>query len=106
MTPAEENRCVAALLRLASHVNEERAARYFDGEERAALDSEADKEALRLASDHGIDGTRLRAYDHLARSRGVRLDVVLRYALRGDLREVIVMPHRSSAVRGPEDDCS
>lgn len=85
---------MAALLRLAAHVNEERAAYHFDVEERAAIESESDREALRLAADHGIDGTRLRAYDSLARSRGVGLDVVLRSALRGALRDVVVLPAR------------
>jgi len=70
--------------------------------ERAALDVEADQEALRLAAGHGIDGTRLRAYDRLARSRGVGLDVVLRAALRGDLRDVVVMPCRHSPLPGPD----
>ena len=91
---------MAALLRLASHINEERAAPHFDAEERQAYENDPDQEALRLAHDHGIDGTRLRAYDSLARSRGVGLDVVLRSALRGDLRDVVVLPARPRAAPG------
>lgn len=101
MTPAQEDRCVAALLRLASAVEEERAGGNPSRSERAAKQVESDQEALRLAADHGIDGSRLRAYDALARSRGVDLSVVLRAALRGDLREVVVMPARPRNPEGP-----
>lgn len=53
------------------------------------------REALEIAFKHGIDGLRLRAFDSLARSRGIGLDVVLRAALRGDLREIVLLPSRS-----------
>ena len=94
MSPEVEDRCVAALVRLAAHAFVEQAAHHFDREDRVAHRSESDREALRIAAAHGIDGTRLRAYDGLARARGVGLDVVLRAALRGDLRDVVILPAR------------
>lgn len=92
MTRGQEDRAVAVLLRLAPHVEEERCAAYPSASERSAMRSEGDREALVIANNHGVDGSRLRAYDSLARSRGVGLDVVLRAALRGALRDVVLMP--------------
>lgn len=102
MTPEVEDRCVAALLRLKANLREEKASAHFDAHEWAAVEAESDQEALRIAAGHGIDGTRLRAYDSLARSRGVGLDVVLRAALRSDLRDVVILPARQRPASGPD----
>ena len=91
---------MAALVRLKTNLREETASGHTSSDDRAAWNAESDREALRIAASHGIDGTRLRAYDGLARSRGVGLDVVLRAALRGDLRDVVILPSRPQAV-GP-----
>ncbi len=49
-------------------------------------------EAARLAAEHGFGPDRLIAMKGLARSRGVELEVVLRAALRGTLREIVELP--------------
>ncbi len=49
-------------------------------------------EAARIAADHGFGPDRLIAMKGLARSRGVELEVVLRAALRGTLREIVELP--------------
>lgn len=59
--------------------------------------SQSGREGLRIAADHGIKSSRLLAYEGLARSRGVALDEVL----RGDLREVVLLPAHAGPLAGP-----
>ncbi len=91
MTQEQEQRAIAALLKLAGRMGGVEAA---DSPVRALGDSRDDDEGLQLAIDHGIDLTRLRAYESLARSRGVPLADVLRAVFRRELREVITLPPR------------
>lgn len=94
MTPAEETRCIKALLRLTATLPLDERAAWLPGMERRAREQDEDPEALRIAHDHGIDAGRIAAYDSLARSRNLPLSAVLRSALRGELRSVVVMPPR------------
>ena len=58
-------------------------------------------EALRLIRDHGFDRShRLVALRSLVRSRGVPLEDVLRAALRGDLRWIVLLPAIPPEMRG------
>jgi len=94
MTPAQEDRAVAALVALASKLpREERA----DFRPRAESDpDDPDAEGLAVAADHGIDPARLTALRSLARSRGLNLEQVLRAAMRGELRDVVELPEPRS----------
>lgn len=56
------------------------------GAERRNADED---EAERIAADHGFSRDRMAAFRGLARSRGVELEVVLRAALRGELRSIV-----------------
>ncbi|MGI8954800.1 MAG: hypothetical protein ACR2FL_09565 [Nocardioidaceae bacterium] len=86
---SDESRAVAALLRVAE--------RYPYGEHRAdpATATDLDDEdliGLLIASEHGIDATRISAYKSLARSRGLSLAEVLRACFRGELHMVVALP--------------
>jgi len=94
MTPAQEERAVAALVALASRLpREERADMQLS---RVDPGPEDDAEGLRLAHEHGVDSQRLVAYRGLAHSRGVALSDVLRTAFRGELREIVNLPETRS----------
>ncbi len=55
-------------------------------------DEPDDDEAARIVREHGFSPDRLVALRGLARSRDVELEVVLRAALRGSLRDVVKLP--------------
>ncbi len=59
-------------------------------------------EAERIAAEHGFSEDRLIAMRGLARSRGVELEVVLRAALRGELRSIVQLP--PSVAPRPEEE--
>ena len=83
----DESKILAALLEVAERI---------DGEERAAFFIGAHyrgrNEAERIAHEHGFGPDRLAAMKSLARHRGVDLEVVLRAALRGGLRDIVTTP--------------
>ena len=89
---SDECRAVAAVLAFA--------ARRPRGEERTdpALpfgfdDPDADDlVGLLIASEHGIDATRVSAYKSLGASRGLPLGDVLRACFRGELSDVVRLP--------------
>lgn len=84
---ASEDVVVRALVEMAATCGDE---------ERAALRvqyrGEPEDEGERIARDHGFGPDRLIAMKGLARSRGASLEEVLRHALRGDLREIVMRP--------------
>ncbi len=88
---AEIDRLVSALLTVAGRLG---------GEERATVPflerrgDDPDDAAARLVAEHGLSGLRLQAFRGLAKSRGVGLEVVLRAALRGALREIVELPEQ------------
>ena len=86
-----EDQIINALVEVAARTAgvAERAAFWVGGWEDRSHDVD---EADRIAREHGFDECRLSAMRSLARSRDVDLAVVLRAALRGDLRDVVRMP--------------
>ena len=90
-TVADEDRVVAALLRLAERFGSDERAAYVPPEIQAA-ESDADREAERIARDHGITSSRLVPLRSLAVSRNVPLETVLRAWMRGDLASIVRLP--------------
>lgn len=86
-----EDRLVSALVKVASRSGDIECATMSPRERR-----DDDDDADRIAREHGFSPDRLIAMRALARSRGVGLDVVLRAALRGDLRDIVTMPPRNA----------
>jgi len=86
-----ESRLVAALVTVAGRLGDEERAVLAQAESRNG-DPDDDDEATRIVREHGFSPDRLVALRGLARSRDVELEVVLRAALRGDLRAVVEMP--------------
>ena len=84
-----EDEVVAALVTVAERSGDTQRAAFLSLEKRGG--DEAD-EAEKLARDHGFSPDRLIAMKGLAHSRGVELAVVLRHALRGDLRDIVGLP--------------
>lgn len=82
----EEDAVVAALVTVAERQSDIQRAAVFP------LELRGGDEAERIAADHGFSPDRLLAMRGLACSRGVDLAVVLRHALRGDLRDVVRLP--------------
>ena len=82
-----EQRVLAALLDVAERCGSEERMAFFTGEFRGK-----ETEADRIAREHGFGQARLIAMKSLARQRGVGLEVVLRAALRGDLRSIVELP--------------
>ncbi len=83
---ATEDRLVGVLMQRAAGLS---------GEERAvvAVGRRDDEDpAERLARQHGWDDHRLVALRGLAASRGLSLEHVLRAAMRGALRQVVLIP--------------
>ena len=92
-----EDETVRALVKAAATCGDVEQAVAPVGEPRSNDDEE--DEAARIARDHGFGPDRLIAMRSLARSRGVSLEVVLRAALRGDLREIVALPPIPAAER-------
>ncbi len=84
-----EDEVVRALVTVAERSGDTQRAAFLSLEKRGG--DEAD-EAEKLARDHGFSPDRLIAMKGLAHSRGVELAVVLRHALRGDLRDIVGLP--------------
>jgi len=85
-----EDRLVKAILLVANRLGEVEHAAHVQGELRAEDEDEA--AARRLIRGHHFDPARVTALRGLARSRGCSLEVVLRAALRGTLRQVVELP--------------
>jgi len=85
----EGNAVVRALVKVAERQSDIQRAAVFPLELRGGDEPD---EAERIAVVHGFSPDRLLAMKGLARSRGVELAVVLRCALRGDLRDVVRLP--------------
>ncbi len=83
-----EERVVRALVKVAGRAGDEEHAVLRSLENRG----DEDDEAARIAREHGWDDGRLIALRGLAASRGVDLSVVIRAALRGELRAVVELP--------------
>ncbi len=86
-----ESRLVAALVTVAGRLGDEEQAVLARAESRNG-DPDDDDEATRIVREHGFSPDRLVALRGLARSRDVELEVVLRAALRGSLRDVVKLP--------------
>ena len=83
-----ENLVIEALLTVAERSGAEERAAFFPATHR----SDKSDEATRIAADHGFGPDRLVAMKSLAHHRGVELETVLRAALRGDLRSIVMLP--------------
>jgi hypothetical protein len=86
-----EDRVVFAILEIANARHGLEQAAVPDASARFGNESQAE----RIVREHGFDLTRVKALRGLARSRDVDLEVVLRAALRGDLRDVVLMPAKA-----------